>query len=265
MCASTSQSNWHHAANAPRPAVPLDVQASYIVIIDSILAKSDLQTITAKRIREGLQQQVDYDISPQKASWLRPDTCLCGANVLGQKEIKALIVERFDKFAAEREAVPATNGHAELDASKSQELASDPDVQSDEHKTGAKRPSQSDKDDELSAAPTASPPKKKRKAQIDEDAAFAARLQAKENSRARPTRGGVARKPAPAKKKRTPKKKTSSKVNADDDSDLDDALGSERKVNRNTGFHVRQPLRRIELDANCPETARVVSSAVVAT
>ena len=46
--------------------VPMDVRASYIVIIDGILENSDLQTITSKRIREGLQQQVDYDITPQK-------------------------------------------------------------------------------------------------------------------------------------------------------------------------------------------------------
>lgn len=46
--------------------VPMDVRASYIVIIDSILEKSDLQTVTSKRIREGLQKAVDYDIAPQK-------------------------------------------------------------------------------------------------------------------------------------------------------------------------------------------------------
>ena len=48
--------------------VPQEVQASYVVIIDSILAASDLNTITSKRIREGLQRAVNYDITPQKVA-----------------------------------------------------------------------------------------------------------------------------------------------------------------------------------------------------
>lgn len=39
---------------------------TYIPIIDSILAKSDLQTISEKRIRKGLQEAVGYDLTPQK-------------------------------------------------------------------------------------------------------------------------------------------------------------------------------------------------------
>ena len=46
--------------------MPAEVEASYVVIIDSILAASDLNTITSRRIRDGLQQAVDYDIAPQK-------------------------------------------------------------------------------------------------------------------------------------------------------------------------------------------------------
>jgi upstream activation factor subunit UAF30 len=42
------------------------VEASYVVIVDSILAKSDINTITLKKIREGLQAAVDYNITPQK-------------------------------------------------------------------------------------------------------------------------------------------------------------------------------------------------------
>lgn len=37
-----------------------------MTIIDSILAASDLNTISEKRIRKGLQAAVDYDITPQK-------------------------------------------------------------------------------------------------------------------------------------------------------------------------------------------------------
>lgn len=46
--------------------VPPEVAASYSVIIDSILEKSDLNTISAKAIRKGLQAQVEDDISAQK-------------------------------------------------------------------------------------------------------------------------------------------------------------------------------------------------------
>lgn len=47
-------------------AVSAEVEAKYVVIIDTILASSDLNTISEKRIRKGLQQAVDYDITPQK-------------------------------------------------------------------------------------------------------------------------------------------------------------------------------------------------------
>ena len=46
--------------------VPPEQQASYSAIIDDILSKSDLNTISAKRIRKELQDQVDYDLTPQK-------------------------------------------------------------------------------------------------------------------------------------------------------------------------------------------------------
>lgn len=59
--------------------VPAPQRESYTSIIDSILAASDLNTISAKRIRKGLQEQVPHDLTPQKAA------------------ITALIMERFDK------------------------------------------------------------------------------------------------------------------------------------------------------------------------
>jgi len=46
--------------------VPPEVEASYSAIIDGILESSDLNTISAKAIRKGLQAKVDYDISAQK-------------------------------------------------------------------------------------------------------------------------------------------------------------------------------------------------------
>lgn len=86
-----------------------------------------------------------------------------------------------------------------------------------------------------------SPPAKKQKPEhdIDADALFAAKLQAEENARARPTRGASTRKAAPVKKKAKPKTKTSKKVRAEDDSDVGSGSDSGKKeVNRTTGFHV---------------------------
>jgi upstream activation factor subunit UAF30 len=94
-----------------------------------------------------------------------------------------------------------------------------------------------DNDEELSDVPDTPPPKKKQRknSEID-DAAFAAKLQAEENSRARPTRGGAMRKAAPVKKK-APKKKTAARVKGSDDSEVESGSGAEKKVNRSGGFH----------------------------
>lgn len=50
----------------PCATVSPDVEARYTEVIDSILAKSDLNTISEKRIRKGLQEVVGYDLTPQK-------------------------------------------------------------------------------------------------------------------------------------------------------------------------------------------------------
>ena len=154
-----------------------------------------------------------------------------------------MINARFDKFMAEKNAAAHTNGQSTpIKDEPSQptwpnETASPPvSVQSHKHESD---------DDELSDVPDTPSPKKKRKVDhhIDDDAAFAAKLQAEENSRARPTRNGMNRKTVTIKKKkRNPKKKTSDKVKAEDDSDLQDSgsEGTEKKVNRSGGFHVWQ-------------------------
>lgn len=54
--------------------VPAEQRASYAAIIDDILASADLETISAKRIRNGLQERVDYDLTPQKVGWLGEDS-----------------------------------------------------------------------------------------------------------------------------------------------------------------------------------------------
>lgn len=46
--------------------VPDEVKAKYVTIIDEILESSDLAQITEKRIRNGIQDKVEYDILPQK-------------------------------------------------------------------------------------------------------------------------------------------------------------------------------------------------------
>jgi upstream activation factor subunit UAF30 len=92
--------------------------------------------------------------------------------------------------------------------------------------------------EEASDLSGASPPPKKRKpdADVDADAEFAAKLQAEENLRARPTRGGSNRRAAPTKKKS--KAKTSKRVKAEDDSDIESGSDTKKEVNRTGGFHV---------------------------
>ena len=139
---------------------------------------------------------------------------------------------RFDNAIAKQSAETQTNGHTSTPPTS----ASPPP-----HSTASPTPSKKHKpldSDELSESVDAPTPKKKRKVEPDSDAAYAAKLQAMENSRMRSTRGGGAKASKPAKKKAI-KKKSAGKVKAEDDSDLDGS-GSEvkeRKVNRNTGFH----------------------------
>jgi upstream activation factor subunit UAF30 len=41
-------------------------RASYTRIIDGILADADLETVTRKKIRQGLEEAIDKDLSDQK-------------------------------------------------------------------------------------------------------------------------------------------------------------------------------------------------------
>lgn len=241
----------------PYPLVPPEVEASFITIIDSILAASDLDTISEKRIRKGLQASVQYDITPQKA-WKLPNSIARPFLIRTQSAIKALIMARFDKFDAQRKSVASTNGHPKTvrndipACSGSSGHASPPTHKKPKQKAEDEGPSdiklvpcleehkqESDDDDELSDTKDSPPPKKKKKIDHDSDAAYAAKLQAQENSRIRSTRGGGP-KVTLAKKKKAPKKKTSTKVKAEDDSDLEGSgsEAKEKKVNRTGGFHV---------------------------
>jgi hypothetical protein len=44
------------------------VRDNYVAIIDAILAESDLTKISEKKIRAGIQEKVEYDITPQKVA-----------------------------------------------------------------------------------------------------------------------------------------------------------------------------------------------------
>lgn len=149
---------------------------------------------------------------------------------------------RFDKFMAEQSTQPQTNGHT----ADVQTVATASPEATQSHTSPTPRSASkgvSVEAEESSEVVDTAPPKKKRKrSPLDEDAVFAARLQAEENSRARPTRGGgVTKKVVPAKKKKTPKKKTADRVDAADDSELD-SESAEKKVNRSGGFHVNLDL-----------------------
>ncbi|KAJ5584716.1 uncharacterized protein N7459_004516 [Penicillium hispanicum] len=194
-----------------------ELRDRYTDIIDSILATSDLNTISEKRIRKGLQDVVGYDLTPQKAA------------------IKQLIMQRFDIYAAKNgvgaspEESAGNNGHKEADSASG--VPSPPPSSSP-----VKRQADSEEASEPSAT---SPPPKKRKpdadADVDADALFAAKLQAEENMRARPTRGGNTRRAAPSKKKS--KAKTLKRVKAEDDSDMESGSDTKKEVNRSGGFH----------------------------
>ncbi|KAF2435060.1 SWIB-domain-containing protein, partial [Tothia fuscella] len=205
-------------------ALPAEVEASYSAIIDDILAKSDLTTISAKAIRKGLQTRVDYDLTPQK------------------KPITALIMQRFDEFSADHASPPSppppaptakphtitigTNGHSA--SNKRSASPSDDELPSDA-------------ESQLSSLATPPPKKKHKKSRSVElsDAALAARLQAEENGRTgRATRGAANGKRKPVKKVKGERKKKKSKarVGSDDDSSAE-GNGEKKEVKRTGGFH----------------------------
>ncbi|KAL8836318.1 MAG: hypothetical protein Q9176_006379 [Flavoplaca citrina] len=227
-------------------ALPEAVQTEYVKIIDTILASSDLNTISEKRIRKGLQQAVNYDITPQK------------------DVIKPLIMARFDKFIADQSAPAQTNGHvAGVQRDRSESLDATP-MKNPPDRTRVPKREASEVEESSEAVEAHRPKTKRKRTPTDDDAAFAAKLQAEENVRARPTRGGGPKKAAPVKKKKTPKKKTAARVDAADDSDLD-SEAAEKKVNRSGGFHkpltLSAPLSALldgQLQLSRPQTVKQI-------
>lgn len=146
---------------------------------------------------------------------------------------------RFDKFMANQDTASNTNGHVE--EAKQGSLRS-PEAIRPSTSPAANHVQERDSaevDESSEVIDAASPKKKRKRSPLDDDAVFAAKLQAEENSRvARSTRGGGPKKAAPVKKKKTAKKKTADRIDAADDSDMD-TEPTKKKVNRSGGFHVR--------------------------
>ncbi|KAL8928224.1 MAG: hypothetical protein Q9208_001934 [Pyrenodesmia sp. 3 TL-2023] len=214
-------------------ALSTETEAEYVKLIDVILRSSDLNTISEKRIRKGLQEAVNHDLTPQK------------------DVIKPLIMARFDKFMAEQDAPPQTNGHVEEGKQESSGSPETIQPSTSPRSTRLQQVQSVEADESSEIVDIATPKKKRKRSPVDKDAAFAAKLQAEENGRSRSTRAGGPKKAPPVKKRKTPKKKTADRIDAADDSDMEQEK-VEKKVNRSGGFHVGYHTLafRIETDRN---------------
>lgn len=178
-----------------------------------------------------------------------------------------MIIERFNIFAV-RDGIEAPPEEAAGPANGATTVE-DSVARSSPHQSSSpqKRPADNE---EVADEPIKSPPPKKRKADndVDADALLAARLQAEENARARPTRGASTRRAAPIKKKKS-KSKTTKRVKAEDDSDLESEPEetTKREVNRSGGFHVssltpRRPRRHFRELTSALETIESLACAL---
>ncbi|KAK4172725.1 SWIB/MDM2 domain-containing protein [Triangularia setosa] len=159
-----------------------DETTEYSRIIDGILAAADLQTVTRKKIRQGLEAAIEKDLSDQKEA------------------IKKLIEARFDAVSANDVDVipPETNGYSPEDEGDEGEI----EVSLQPAKKKVKRESSSEDADARLAA----------ELQAQEN-----RL-----SRARVTRGAGTSKPKAKPKAKAVKKKSAKRVRSDDDSEVED-------------------------------------------
>ncbi|KAI0964840.1 DEK C terminal domain-containing protein [Xylaria arbuscula] len=199
----------------------------YAEIIDGILATVDLETVTRKKIRSGLQAALGgIDLSEKRAA------------------IKALIEQRFD-------AISDAAGPAETAVPESNVPPSPPNGYTNGHDVVSKE--EEDVNGGEIKVSTQPPKKKPRKEQStdteDADAKLAAMLQAQENQRTRTTRGGGA-KAAPKKKKAAPKKKSDKRIRPEDDSDVDGSDAPSPKKRKAGGgfqkpFNLSYPLAEL--------------------
>ncbi|KAG5930605.1 hypothetical protein E4U53_002198 [Claviceps sorghi] len=165
-----------------------DERRRYTEIIDDILATADLETISRKKVRQGLETRLGgKDLSEQKDA------------------IKQLIEARFDAVSGASPEEITTASVPETISRKRANGVTDHD----------------DTDPDPSATPEPAKKKVKRSSPSeDADARLAAQLQAQENSlaRGRTTRGGGDR---AIKKRKAPRKKSAKKVRTDDESEVD--------------------------------------------
>ncbi|KAK3376877.1 hypothetical protein B0T24DRAFT_677737 [Lasiosphaeria ovina] len=202
-----------------------DEKVKYTRIIDGILAAADLQTVTRKKIREGLEEAIQKDLSDQKNA------------------IKSLIEERFDAISADAtQAIPTPPSGAAVDLSPQPETnGHSPDVkpEGDEDADVA-----DDDDGEIEVSlPPAKKKQKRESSSEDADARLAAELQAQENRRSRGplTRGAgatkVTKKVKAKPKAKATKKKSEKRVRSDnDDSDVDSEAEGKQKRKAGGGF-----------------------------
>jgi upstream activation factor subunit UAF30 len=205
-------------------------------IIDKILDNADLTTITPKKIINGLQEKLGYDITEFKVRFvliqrlsslrvipwylyysrttLEPDTSerQILTQTFQQKEVKKLINQRFDVASAKQDATNTTStpqSSTTITNSKNHKPATNgtSTTSTTTANKSHKRPSPS------SSTTSSSPPPKKHKSSSTPkqgksmeslDAELAARLQAEENGRARSTRGGSGATSATVRKRGTP-------------------------------------------------------------
>ncbi|OTB11494.1 hypothetical protein K445DRAFT_77586 [Daldinia sp. EC12] len=192
-------------------AAPLtaEEETRYTEVIDGILATADLETVTRKKIRMGLEAALGgKDLSDQKNA------------------IKALIEERFDAISSAApppsSAIPQPDSASPRPSSPGQANGYEENNPDAENTNG----------DEIKVS--VQPPRKKQRKEKSEDtedadAKLAAMLQAQENQRTRATRGGGKPKAPVKKKKAAPRKKSEKKIGPDDDSDV---AGSEESSSR---------------------------------
>ncbi|KAI2626360.1 DEK C terminal domain-containing protein [Xylaria nigripes] len=198
-----------------KPLTP-EEEVRYTEIIDEILSTANLETVTRKKIRLGLQAELGgKDLNEQKDA------------------IKALIEERFDAVSAVAATnyLPSTVPEPDIPPTPPGKFVNDRDdaVKDDTVANG----------DEIKV--WTQPSKKRQRKEPgtdteDADAKLAALLQAEENQRTRTTRGGGA-KAATKKKKPAPKKKSEKRVRSDDGSDVDASdAGNPKKRKAGGGF-----------------------------
>ncbi|KAG0124726.1 hypothetical protein HOY82DRAFT_179926 [Tuber indicum] len=206
--------------------------STFIPIIDAILFESDLTTVSVKKVRNGLQTKVGYDVTFQK------------------KQIDLLIADRFENVLAQREF---DNGvKQEEDAEGEDEDEYKPEVKGEvsEDSFSTAVDFENAVKHEYSVTPS-----KWSKSVVDEDARLAAELHAQWNS-GRPSRSTKKKSVKPAPKVR--KSKMSDVKVKSDGSGRERPAKKKRKANPNSPFMVRT-LVPLQPTSNLPQAPLILS------